>query len=359
MVYRLARRWFGEGLRFLSVVGLLTLNPMVIDALSEAHGYGMAMAAWILALELILQATQQFNVRNLNLAAVCLGLSVVASLAFAAPACALLGVAMLWFKGERDPDGRRPYLPHLMFLTMFVLMTIPVNRAQWATLGIGATSLRQTLNEVTALSLGTSLKVLAAVVRVGVAIAALAGVLVALRHWRDRREALLAMTGAVLPLTLLLLLIAHRFLRTPFPQQGGIYLLVIIFVFISAILLNKRSNPVQVGYLVLSGLILLRYASLFPFGAYVACGPYSGGRTVAKMLRKTVGTSNVRVGVSRDAEPILNYYRVRYRQANWQPEAKSLDAPYDYYVLTPVDAQLIEQRHLHVIYRDTGFALAR
>ena len=35
VVFRLARRWFGEGLAFLAVVGLLTLNPLVVDALSE------------------------------------------------------------------------------------------------------------------------------------------------------------------------------------------------------------------------------------------------------------------------------------------------------------------------------------
>ena len=132
-----------------------------------------------------------------------------------------------------------------------------------------------------------------------------------------------------------------------------------LFLFLSAVFLKKQKSTAQIGYLVLAGLLLVRCATLFPFGPYAAGGPYSGGRTVAKMLRKTVGTGNVRVGVSRDAEAILNYYRLRYRQANWQPDAKKLDAAYDYYVLTPVDAQLIEQRHLHVIYRDRGLALAR
>jgi uncharacterized membrane protein len=35
VVFRMARRWFGGGLAFLAMTGLLTLNPMVIDALSE------------------------------------------------------------------------------------------------------------------------------------------------------------------------------------------------------------------------------------------------------------------------------------------------------------------------------------
>ncbi len=358
-VYRLAIRWFGGGAAFLAMLGLMTLNPMVIDALSEARGYGAALAVWLLAFDLILQATQEFSVRNLNLAAVFLGLSMVASLAFAAPACALLIVAMLWFRSQRDAGGRHPYMPHLMFLTLFVMLTIPVNRAQWATLGIGATNLRQTLNELTSLSLGSSLKVLTGAVRVGVALAALAGIAAALRYWRQRAGAVAAVTGAVFAISLILLLGAHRYLRTPFPQEGGLYLVVLGALLFSALFLKQRSKAAQIVWLAVAGVVLVRYAGLFRFGAYAAGEPYSGGRTVAKMLRKTAGTANVRVGVSQDAEPILSYYRLRYRQANWQPDAKSVDAPFDYYVLTPRDAALIEQRHLHVIYRDTGFALAQ
>ena len=91
VVFRMARRWFGDGLPFLAVIGLLTLNPLVVDALSEARGYGMALACWMWALELILESVQSFSAAKLNLAAMCLGLSVAASLAFAAPAVCLTG----------------------------------------------------------------------------------------------------------------------------------------------------------------------------------------------------------------------------------------------------------------------------
>ena len=56
----------------------------------------------------------------------------------------------------------------------------------------------------------------------------------------------------------------------------------------------------------------------------------------------------------------MNYYRTRYRQGNWQlTEQQPLAGTYDYYVLTPADAALIEQRHLHVLYRDAGLTLAQ
>jgi hypothetical protein len=97
----------------------------------------------------------------------------------------------------------------------------------------------------------------------------------------------------------------------------------------------------------------------FPFGAYAAARPFSGARTLAKTLRVKAGGGSPRIGVSLAAEPIMNYYRIRYRQLNWQPiERQPLTGVYDYYVLTPADAALIEQRHLHVMYRDASLTLA-
>ena len=54
------------------------------------------------------------------------------------------------------------------------------------TLGVGTTSLRQTINEISALSLGTSLKVIAAIARVALALVAVAGVFASVRCWRRR-----------------------------------------------------------------------------------------------------------------------------------------------------------------------------
>src|SRR5664280_1405784 len=54
VVFRLARRWFGDGLAFLAVIGLLTLNPMVVDALSEARGYGTVSYTHLRAHETVL-----------------------------------------------------------------------------------------------------------------------------------------------------------------------------------------------------------------------------------------------------------------------------------------------------------------
>jgi hypothetical protein len=220
--------------------------------------------------------------------------------------------------------------------------------------------LRQTINEITAVSLGTSLKVIGAIARVGLALVAVAGIYASARYWRRRDGALIALTGASLALTLMFLIAAHRWLHTPFPQDGAIYLIPLTVLSVTAVILKRPNKAAQIAFLSVSAVLLARYLGEFPFGMYAAGSQFSGARTLAKTLRVKAGNGAVRIGASLAAEPIVNYYRIRYRQGNWQPiERQPLTGVYDYYVLTPADAALIEQRHLHVLYRDTGLTLAQ
>src|SRR5215831_2862421 len=139
VAYRIVRRWFGSGKMFLAVLGLLVLNPLILDAMSEARGYGMALTCWMWALELVTSGG------SMAVAGVLLGLSVSGSLAFLAPAAALILVA----RGRRKWD----YMPQLAILTAFMLLILPLNHAEKDAVFQGATSLRQSLNELTAGSL--------------------------------------------------------------------------------------------------------------------------------------------------------------------------------------------------------------
>jgi hypothetical protein len=126
------------------------------------------------------------------------------------------------------------------------------------------------------------------------------------------------------------------------------------------LILKRRNKTAQVAFLCLSAVLLTLYISDFPFGMYTAGSQFAGARTLAKSLRVKAGHASIRIGASLAAEPIVNYYRARYRQPNWQPvERQPLTGAYDFYVLTPADAALIDQRHLHVMYRDAGLTLAQ
>src|SRR5262249_46524965 len=90
-VFRLCRRWFTGG-AFAIAVAVMILHPSVVDAFSQARGYGMAMALWLLALDLLLQCLEQFEPRKLKLAAMCLSLSVAGCLAFIVPALGVVSI---------------------------------------------------------------------------------------------------------------------------------------------------------------------------------------------------------------------------------------------------------------------------
>ena len=129
---------------------------------------------------------------------------------------------------------------------------------------------------------------------------------------------------------------------------------------VTAVTLKRHTKTAQIAFLAVSSVLLTVYLAEFPFGMYAAARQFSGARTLSKTLRARAGHSAVRIGASQAVEPILNYYRIRYGQGNWQPiERQPLSGTYDYYVLTPADASLIEQRHLHVMYRDAGLTLAQ
>src|SRR5262249_53494035 len=123
--YRISRRWFGQGRMFLAVLGLLTLNPLILDAMSEARGYGMSLACWMWAVDLVTAGG------SMNAAGVLIGLSVAGSLAFLAPAVALIAACI----GRRKLE----YMPHLSFLVAFLVLLLPLNHAERDLITSGAT----------------------------------------------------------------------------------------------------------------------------------------------------------------------------------------------------------------------------
>jgi hypothetical protein len=339
--YRISRRWFGGGRMFLAVLGLLVLNPLIMDAMSEASGYGMALTCWMWAVELVSSGG------SLSIAGVLLGLSVSASFAFLAPA-----VALILLVASRRKLG---YMPHLAFLTAFILLVLPLNHAEKDLINQGATSLRETLNELTAGSLDTDSSVPAAIVRVVIALLTALGVLVSFRR---NAPTLMCLMGGSLALSLALLKLAHWKPGTGFPQDGAIYLIPMVTIFTALLAQHWGRESVQVAFVVLAAVLVARYADHLHL-AYRAEGDLTGGRYLAKALRADAGQRGVRVGVSAPAEPILRYYRWRYRQANWAEIQPVAAGSFDYYVLTAQDANLVGERNLKVLYRDPGLILAR
>jgi hypothetical protein len=338
--YRIARRWYGTGWLFLAVLGLLALNPLILDAMSEARGYGMSLACWMWALDLVASGG------SMSLAGVLLGLSVSGSLAFMAPAMALVVVA----RGRRKWDC----MPQLAVLTAFVLLVLPVNHAEKDVLVQGATSLRQTLNELAA-GLDFDSPVVWAVARIGVAVLAMVGAICL--FWR-RTPPLMYMAGGSLAISLGLLWVAHWKIGTAFPQEGAMFLVPMLVLLLASLVQMWGRESAEIGFLVVAAFFAVHWLDHVRL-PYRAAGELAGGRDVAKALRADAKIRPVKVGVSGAAEPIMRYYRWRYRQTNWGEIRPVGDGQFDYYVLTAADAGLVERRGLQVLYRDNGLLLAK
>jgi hypothetical protein len=272
---------------------------------------------------------------------------VSASLSFLAPAIALILVAA----------GRRKlgYMPHVALLVAFMLLVLPLNHAELDLITQGATSLRQTLNWLTSASLDTDSSWVTAVVRVGIGLLAALGLM---GSFRKTTPNLMYVMGGSLTVSLALMWIAHWKMGVAFPEAGAIYLIPMVTLFTAMLVARWGKESVEVAFVVVAAMCVAHYADHLKL-AYRGEGELAGGRDLAKALRADAGRRGVKVGVSSAVEPILLYYRWRYRQANWGEIERMGGGPYDYYVLTAQDAPLVEKRGLHVLYRDAGLVLAK
>lgn len=348
--WRLARRLFCDGWAFAVAVALLTLNPVMVDAAGEARGYGMAMAAWMWALDAILLYLEQLDSRKLNRAGLLLALSVASCLSFIIPA---MGLAMAATFAAGWKRARDLWLP--MTVLLFVLLVLPLNRVLLSDFAAGATSLRQTLAELTALSFGglpVNTRVWAGVMRITAGLLAAAGAVAAVR--RGKSDPILSLTTNTALIGLLLLLVAHARIKAPFPQRGAIYFVPILTLL--GLALVRHSGKLLA---LPAAACILIYAAGLPAGAYLDGREFAGSRELAKALRADAGQRAVRVAASPALEPVINYYRARYRQGNWERVERKAPAPgYQYYVLTAADAGLVEALHLRVLRRFPGMVLA-
>jgi len=361
-VFRLARRTFGNGPLFLAAVALLSLNPLVLDYLSMARGYGLALAFWMWALALMLEyleSNQIVSGRNLNLAGMCLGLSIAANLAFLVPAAAL--AATFSFQPAPNQSGRRFqdfWLP--AFIAAFLILVIPANHADFATFNHGATSLRETLNSLTALSLyhGNPSGLppwLAAAGRIGTAGLAIAAVTMAIRS-RAQPGLPHLLAGTIL-VSFAGLELGHRILRIAFPLgRSGLYFIPVLTLAGLCLVQRIDRRAVEWAMLLASSVYLLQ----FNVNRYGEWPEYANARSVVKAIRRDAGRRPVRVGASQGLDEVLNYYRARYALGLWPPvQSGPGTGSFDYYALNHPDAGLVAARHLRVIWRDGSLTVAR
>jgi hypothetical protein len=298
-VYRFTARIFGAHgpARFIGIL-VLAANPLVLDHLALARGYGVALALFAWAVWCALND-------RLWGAGVLSGLTVAANLTFLIPVCAL-AVVVFVFTSRRRAMIFEYVAPGVLTCALIVLL--PLLHVKQEHFYFGASGLAQMLVSIMEVSLdrrswGTP--VLIAGLALG--LSALVAAASALRS-KNRPARMLSLT---LFLSLLLTIAVHLVWRTPYPYlRTTIWL---IFLVTAAALPAVREWPKAViGVALVTGVLYLtqydpRYVQEWRFTASV--------KRYMQIIRQREAASQRSFLVSGAFEfryP-LEYYRIRMR----------------------------------------------
>jgi 4-amino-4-deoxy-L-arabinose transferase-like glycosyltransferase len=400
-VYRICRHVFGDGHLYLLAVSLLSLNPFVLDYLSAARGYGMAIAFFLWALyyfaKLELRAPQKKVFWQIGIAA---GLAVSANLTLLFPVIAL-GMVLLswcWLADRRGKvmwmAARHALVPAV--LTMALLLTLPacyaaarllskraapqtaVKNAARRNFYVGAPSLRIGFESLTRASVfrvpvdaGNSIaqpmtgppavETLVLVCLVGAAVCfggKIAAKMVHTEiHSTTAGQKLLIITSATILITLFGVVVAHYVFGFPYPElRTGLYwipLTTLAVVSFAEVLPRGPSIILGVALLGLVGQYLAGFQRRF----YLEWRYSSAARPIMERIRSLTSVDPTRshcVGGTWLMEPSLNFYRDMFKlttveEIRRQPPEET---QCEIYVLLGVDRSLAASRQLHVVLDD-------
>ena len=340
--YRFAKRIAaGSGVLLFATALLLAANPLILDALVMARGYGLALALFAWSLLLGIESLER---RTLPLAGILAGLSAAANLTFLIPTIALLAtVSVLQIRrnGGSLYHLIREYLgPALVVCALLVML--PLTEMRLDLFYTGASSIWDAIGGTTRLMFARQ-PWGASVIGYSAGLVAIAFLCFANRSNAFR------ITAFTLTLTLAATLLAH--LRgVPYPTARTA--IAILFLIEVTVLTTSIRRYAYVP-LLLCGLFLLFQNDPRFFGEWKFD---SRTKQVMRIIqqRQNGHPAPYRISAHNDYAWTLNYYRLRFHQTNLE-EIKT-GGPHpgaDYYLLhTAASAETIQTLHLNVIYQD-------
>ncbi len=377
MVVVLCRFVFGEGWVFLLTAAFLMLHPLVLDFLSAARGYGLALAFFLFSLYHLLRAlTDDPGRRRLWIASAGAGLSLASnfSLAYAVGAVSLLFFAAIRTRGSRLTLGAAA-LHYVLPAAAIdaVLMLAPLSAAKPDQFGTEAKSLLETLRSLARISYAKVPP------RPGMILAPddlLAAVLVVLpmaaAAWYGLRlhgkwksggvqapaEAMLWLAGGATPIVCVAILAIHGASGFDYPEGRTVLFWIPLWGLSAGALaatLPHAGRALATGFLAFSA---AQFALQFEVSRYYTW-PYDAStrrfaETIAQ-LRVRRGLDRVRVAASRQLEPALNLYRLKNGYTWMEPvEPIQTAGDSDFYVLLPADQGALHSRPLRPVESDAA-----
>lgn len=401
-IFRISRLLFGQSAWFLLSVSLSCLNPLILDFLSAARGYGLGLALFCWGLFYCLEyltpslpLNRSVNQARAIKAGAALGLAVTAQLTYAVPSVALVTVFIAVVIGsavraEQHLTWREVLRPPVLLIMAGAsitgaLLAWPMRNARLSNFYVGETTLKNTVQSLVQASLFYKPTVLDDVPFIRRALFdPFAGLLmlffcavvlvVAFGIGRRRKKPaeinlyqkrLLLMLGVMLAWCLLLST-ARMVVARPFPSgRTALYWLPLSSC---AYLLALRSVENRIVRFVGALAVLiyaLQYGLQFNVSYYWVYRLDAGVKRMVALIRERRATEDgreIKVGASWFVADSINFYREMY-SANWmEPVTRAgPDCYYDYYVLGLDDLRVARRYDLEELYRDevSGTVLAK
>lgn len=359
---RLARRVAGEW--GWVVLALLSFNPLVLDYLVAARGYGLALAGLMGAVWFAVSAADGDGRRRCRRSGVCGGLAVAANLTFAVPVAVLLVAAAVRLRGR----VRRPWL-HLLAPAALaggaVLWPylIQISRGQFylgyphptdTVVDLYAASFHHDATAPTNRAEVDARRPLAVWGRAdgaGVAVVLAAVAVAVVRGHRDLRPyaVLLAVpAGSVAGIVAMRLV-----LGTPWPVARTAVYLLPLGTLAAAVVVGRSASSAAAAAVVLAA-----YAVQLPLRA-LHYDRYDAGdeRALAAIAADVANDPRpVRVAATWIYVPSLNYYRTVHGADRWLAPVEFTEqaapAGFDYFVYHPADYPQAVVAPLTPLYED-------
>jgi hypothetical protein len=377
--YRLCFLLFGGGAWSFLTTALLTTNPLLLDHLSAARGYGLALAFLLLAIYQLIRAAEAAHVRSLYAAGICCGLSIVANMTSLFPVTALTVafIAVTAASGRLRVKQLWDEFIVPMSLVSFFFLALPLSNMEPGKFYYGAQHLADSIRNLAQLSFeydpvrtgwipiigyalhdvsGLALPFLSILLSGSIVYGIIALVRLHRQRPGENGPDLTACFFALAFSTAVVLIVtAHWLLGAPYPlMRTALYFVPLVVLAIFSIAYRYRDVR-PVGYSAAAVGVVCLMAFLFQVNvSYYAEWRFDAGtKRIVKFIRShTDPGKRLVVRASWVLEPSLNFYRLRYR-LNWQPVDRSgLEKPGDIIVVTQENQASIGRLGLQVIYKD-------
>lgn len=395
--FRLSRFLFGNGWLTALSTAALTVNPFVLDYLTAARGYGLGLGFLLWAAYHVLRYFEDSREIRLYKAGLGLGLSVACTLIYLYPAAALIGLvsAILVADGALGggaPEARRRFWKAVdsfagpAVVTAFIMLVVPLSRAAREHFYYGVDTFHQFVKGLTDACLFHTLNVFAIfryvpgfiwwenVLQKAVLPAVLMGsaalAIMAARRWvrlrnfgaLDRRDKALFIVAGMMALLLAMMLVNHWLLGVRYLSGRTAIFWAPLFTLAVMLLIARPQKLIAIPALVFAFWAIAMFLGGFNADHY---GEWKYDRLTKNVVRliqqQNSAGREVRIGVSWQFEPSINFYRQRFRLSWLTPvDRRGPDGDFDFYYLGPDDASLIEKRSLRTLFRDplSGAVLA-